>query len=189
MQKPMTSVSLGLAAAVTTLLLLSGCQTAPSVNDQAVTKVRGSGQVYQASGKLKAVEHKKRDLAVKYPHGRMVKVHCEPEVTNFEQLRLDRDITASFEDIAELVPAGQAQGGAAAAQGKRPGGSPPKLTELNAQLVKVDPATRQVTLRESSGATHVLNAAPEVQNLAELAPGTPVVARFFSAVRIDLGSR
>ena len=58
-------------------------------------------------------------------------------------------------------------------------------TSATATVVAVDPATRVITLRDTSG-TWSVKAGPEVQNFAEIAPGDSVTVRYRESLAVAL---
>jgi hypothetical protein len=78
--------------------------------------------------------------------------------------------------------------GCSSMSGSSSGPAPEEITEetsATATVVAVDAATREITLRDTTG-TWSVQAGPEVRNFAEIAPGDSVTVRYRESLAVAL---
>jgi hypothetical protein len=65
-------------------------------------------------------------------------------------------------------------------------GSAVAIVSMNAKVEAIDKATRKVTLKTSSGETHVITAGEEVRNFDQIKVGDTVKAKYMEALTLEL---
>src|ERR1700704_258374 len=61
-----------------------------------------------------------------------------------------------------------------------------QTVKLTATIVAIDPATREITLRDSGGKEVTLTAGPDVKNFAQMKVGDQVNAGYVEALALEL---
>jgi hypothetical protein len=75
----------------------------------------------------------------------------------------------------------------AAVVGKGPGvAGAAQTVEITATITKIDPATREVTLKGPKGGEVTIQAGPEVKNFAQMKVGDTVTAKYVEALTLEL---
>jgi Cu/Ag efflux protein CusF len=75
----------------------------------------------------------------------------------------------------------------AAVVGKGPGvAGAAQTVEITATITKIDPATREVTLKGPKGREVTIQAGPEVKNFAQMKVGDTVTAKYVEALTLEL---
>jgi len=92
----------------------------------------------------------------------------------------------AFVASAALAASASAQTGAAVVS-KGPGVvSAAQTTKVTATITKIDPATREVTLKGPQGREVTIQAGPEVKNFAQMKVGDTVTAEYVEALTLEL---
>ena len=94
--------------------------------------------------------------------------------------------STAFVVCAALAAPTLGQTGAAVA-GKGPGvAGAAQTVEITATITKIDPATREVTLKGPQGREVTIQAGPEVKNFAQMKVGDTVTAKYVEALTLEL---
>lgn len=186
----MTSKALrALAAAAAFALgsLITGCATpqAPAVE---------IAEVSQISGRVVAVHHAHRTVALRGPQGHVLTVKVDPAVQNFDQIRVGDEVRLTYlESVAIYVssdgrpPAADgALGVAVAAKGARPAGEIVAITDVSATIEAINPVRRVLTLRGPQGNVFPVTVDKSVEGFAALKVGDNVHVRHTEAVALTV---
>lgn len=140
---------------------------------------------------ITAVDKATRDVTVKGPQGNLVTVTAEPDVKNFDRLKVGDGVDLTFIEALtlELKKGGKAvvgrteQAGAMAAKpGAAPAGAVGREVTIVADVVAVDPAKQVVTLRGPKQTVELKVSDPE--QFRNIAKGDQVEARFSQALAV-----
>jgi Cu/Ag efflux protein CusF len=142
--------SLGLAAALGASLALAAQAAAA---DSAPAKVTAARALH-VTATIVGIDKDTRDVTLKGPKGNELTMMADPEVTNYDKLKVGDRVDARYVQatMVELVSGGgrsvsrTVQAGAAG-HGARPGGTAGRTVTVVADVVGLDPDTQTVTLK------------------------------------------
>jgi hypothetical protein len=95
-------------------------------------------------------------------------------------------VAAAFVTSAVLAPCALAQGGGMAVQSSPGSVTAAQTVRVTATITKIDPATREVTLKGPKGNEFVVTAGDQVKNFAQMKVGDLVNADYIEALSLDL---
>ena len=153
----------------------------------------GAGQMISATGTIKAIDQKTREVTITGQQGREFVVTAGPEVKNFAQLKVGDRVDVHYAEalLVELKKGGGAvvgrteqAGVASAAPGSMPGAMVGRQVKVVGDVVKVDPAKQTVTVR---GAQHTIDVnIRDPEQFKRIAVGDQLEATYFEAAAVDV---
>lgn len=102
------------------------------------------------------------------------------------EVHMRRITLAALAAAALLAPTAFAQGGGVAVQSSPGSVSAAQTVRITATITKIDPATREITLKGPKGNEIVVVAGEQVKNFAQMKVGEQVNADYLEALTLDL---
>jgi hypothetical protein len=204
MRRSLTAI---LPLALPVALVLAACaDTSTSGMGTAGTTARADDVAYsdrpqvslvenvRLNAKVMGIDKTARTVILRYPNGEEEAVTAGPEVRNFDQINVGDTVLAEYSQLTNIFARPAMSGSSAtptatqstasdrARVGEMPRASSVQTTELVAVVEKIDPATRNVTLRGPQGRTRTVQVSPDVQGLEKVKAGDEVVVRRTEAI-------
>jgi hypothetical protein len=126
-------------------------------------------QTIKASATVTAVDHEKRLVTLKTDAGREVEFEAEPEIRNFDQIKVGDKVNATVNSQVVVYVVGAGEPSAThreaimrAPKGAKPGAVVARQFELKAKIKAIDKDARVATLQFVDGETHTVEIRPDV---------------------------
>jgi Cu/Ag efflux protein CusF len=176
------------------LLVLGGCQTAPTPTEETVVETKDGAVVvdtYRATATVTAVDRASRKVTLMTPDGKKTTFKAGPEVRNFDQLQVGDKVEAELvEELAVFLSkdgappsATETAAVAVAPKGSKPGVFMADTVRVSARIKAVDTGKRKVTLQLPDGTTKTVQAGKSV-DLSKVRAGDDIVIQYTEAVAI-----